>query len=166
MQEDIHERIKIGSIKWGDARIFGEDSDVRRKLPDAECIERFATVWETTLAPEVAQAPEITQEEAKELLEEKFKPFATAGYKYRQFLLHQVPFVCRVTIGGVCDQLWALGAHRDNTRLCMHFNTIKDKERFDAIAKRFGWEPKVLALRLCTDFMQKIERFGDPDSDA
>ncbi len=166
MQEAIHERIKIGSIKWGDARIFGEDSDVRRKLPDAECIERFAEVWKSKLASEVEQAPEITLEEAKELLEEKFKPFATAGYTYRQFLLHQVPFVCRVTTGGACDQLWALGAHRDNTRLCMHFNTIDDKDRFDAIAKRFGWSPKVLALRLCTDFMQKIEPRSSTDSSA
>lgn len=166
MDESINDRIKVGHIKWGDARVFGEDSDVRRKLSEEECIERFGQVWTEKLAGEVEQAPQITREEAEELLEEKFKSFATAGYKYRQFSLHHVPFVARVTMGGCCDQLWALGAHRDNTRLCMHFDTIRDKQRFDSIARRFGWEPKVLALRLCTDFIQKVERFADSDSDG
>lgn len=166
MDEGIHDRMKVGHIKWGDARVFGEDSDIRRKLSDEKAIERFVKVWREKLAEEVDQAPQITRDEAEELLEEKFKPFATEGFSYRQFSLHHVPFVARITMGGVCDQLWALGVHRDNTRLCMHFNTIRDKERFDLIARRFGWESKVLALRLCTDFMQKVERFDESPSDV
>lgn len=158
MDENVHDRMKVGHIKWGDARVFGEDSDIRRKLSDNDAVKRFDEVWRTKLASEVASSPEITRDEAEELLEEKFKSYATAGYSFRQFSLHHVPFIARVTQGGVCDQLWALGAHRDNTRLCLHFDTIADKEQFDSIARRFGWEPKVLALRLCKDFVNKIER--------
>lgn len=161
MNESIHERMKVSHIKWGDARVFGEDSDVRRKLEDSDAVARFSDVWKNKLSGEVEDAPEITREEAEELLEEKLKSFAIVGYTYRQFSLHHVPFIARVTAGNECDQLWALGKHRDNTRLCMHFDTIRDKERFDEIARRFGWNPKVLALRLCTDFMHKVERFPD-----
>ncbi len=92
--------IKVGYIRWGDARVFGEDSDIRRKLREEECIKRFGQVWTEKLSDEVEHAPEITREEAEELLEERFKSLATAGYTYRQFSLHQVPFVARVTMGG------------------------------------------------------------------
>ncbi len=154
--ESIHPKMKIGSIKFGDARVFGEDSDVRRKLADEAAIARFGELWLSTLAPEVEKAPEITREQAEELLEEKFKSYVAAGYAYRQFLLHNVPFVVRITANGHCDQLWALGAHRDNTRLCVYFETIADRERFEAIARRLGWQSKVLGLSLLMDFMKKF----------
>jgi hypothetical protein len=153
--------MKVGCIKYGDARVFGEDSDVRRKLGDEAAIARFAELWSTKLAAEVEKAPEITREQAEELLEEKLKSYATAGYVYREFLLHNVPFVARITGGGYCDQLWALGAHRDNTRLCVNFETIADRQRFEEIAGRLRFQPKVLGLRLLTDFMDKFDLTGD-----
>jgi hypothetical protein len=73
-----------------------------------------------------------------------------------------VPFVARITGGGYCDQLWALGAHRDNTRLCVNFDTIADRERFDQIAGKLGWPPKMLGLRLLTDLMEKFYPPRDP----
>jgi hypothetical protein len=153
--------MKIGSIKFGDARVFGEDSDIRRKLSDEDAIARFGALWSSTLAAQVESAPEITREQAEELLEGKLKTYAAAGYTYRQFLFHNVPFVSRITGRGYCDQLWALGAHRDNTRLCVNFETIADRERFDEIAAKLGWHPKVLGLRLLPDFMQKFELLGN-----
>jgi hypothetical protein len=158
--ESIHPRMKIGSIKYGDARVFGEDSDVRRKLGDEAAISRFEELWAAKLASEVENAPQITREQAEELLEEKMKSYAVDGYRYRQFLLHNVPFVARITGGGQCDQLWALGAHRDNTRLCVNFETIADRERFEEIAAKLGWHPRALGLRLLTDFMQKFDQSG------
>lgn len=109
LSESINVKMKIGHIKWGDARVFGEDSDVRKKLSDEECTRRFSELWASKLAQEVEDAPEITREEAEEMLEEKFRGYAVAGYVYRQFSLHHVPFVARITAGGFCDQLWPLG---------------------------------------------------------
>ena len=156
LQESVHRRMKIGSIKFGDARVFGEDSDIRRKLDDDAAVKRFDELWKSTLAAEVETAPLITREQAEELLEEKLKSYAIDGYTYRQFVLDNVPFVARITGGGWCDQLWALGAHRDNTRLCVHFDTIADRQRFEKISSQLGWNSKVLALRLLIDFMQKF----------
>lgn len=157
LSEQVHPRMKISAIKYGDARVFGEDSDVRRKLDDETAIARFCELWQTTLAPEVEAAPEITREQAEELLEEKLKNYALIGYQYRQFLFRNVPFVVRINGAGICDQLWALGAHRDNTRLCVHFETIRDRERFEEIAKHLGWNSHVLGLRLMMDFMEKVD---------
>ena len=56
----------------------------------------------------------------------------------------------------VLRSAWALGAHRDNTRLCVHFDTIADRDRFEQIAKELGWSSKVLGVRLLTDFMEKF----------
>jgi hypothetical protein len=156
MSESIRNEQKASSIRFGDARVFGEDSDVRRKLTDSDAIVRFEELWSGTLSAHVESAPEITRDEAEEMLEQKLKSFAVMGYKYRQFSLHQVPFIARITGGGSCDQLWALGAHRDNTRLCVHFDTIAERDRFEQIAKELGWSSKVLGVRLLTDFMEKF----------
>lgn len=154
----IRNEQKAGHIRFGDARVFGEDSDIRRKLEDLEAIARFGDLWKSLLSAHVESAPEITREEAEEMLESKLKRFAEVGFTYRQFSLHQVPFVARITGGGYCDQLWALGAHRDNTRLCVYFDTNADRERFEEISKQLGWNAKALGLRLLTDFMQKFPR--------
>ena len=162
--ESIRNEQKVGSIRFGDARVFGEDSDIRRKLGESEAVRRFGELWSSTLAAHVEAAPVITREEAEEMLEQKLKSFAITGYEYRQFSLHQVPFVARITGGGYCDQLWALGAHRDNTRLCVHFDTIAERERFEDVSKQLGWNSKTLGLCLLMDFMQKFPKRDETTS--
>ena len=162
IKESINSRWKQILARTGDARVFGERSDVRRKMEDQEALTHFSEVWRSKLEQEVRGAPIISAAEAKELLEGKQRDYAIEGHQFRQFLLHSVPFVVRLnkeaTDEGTCDQLWPLGIHRDNTRLCMYFETIEEKERFEHIAARLGREPKVLALKLATDFMDKFPR--------
>jgi hypothetical protein len=97
-------------------------------MDEDEALAHFASVWRETLEKEVRTAPKITLEEAKELLDEKQVVHAKDGFQYRQFSIHSVVFIARVNNdaeeSGICTQLWPLGAHRDNTRLCMHFDTI------------------------------------------
>ncbi|MBP0017762.1 MAG: hypothetical protein J7647_09405 [Cyanobacteria bacterium SBLK] len=157
MKENINEKIKLSHIRGGDALIFGKDSDVRRKLSDTDALKRFSEIW-PSFEPEIENAPEITQEEAKELLEERYCSFVQSQYSFKQFSLNQVPFVVRITREGVCDQLWSLGAHRDPTRLCIYFEKIEDKKKFDAIANQLQWDSQKLARQLCIDFMQKIQQ--------
>ncbi len=162
IQENINQAWKRNLARTGDARIFGERSDVRRQLSDAEAIVHFDQVWTEKLEKEVRNATPISVAEAKELLEGKQRAFALEGHQFRQFSLDSVPFVVRLNSGatdvGICDQLWPLGAHRDNTRLCMYFNTIEDKRRFDELATRLHWAPRVLALKLAMDFMDKFPK--------
>lgn len=157
MPELIHPKQKLNHIRYGDARVFGEDSGERRKLEESAAIQRFGELWESLLSTNVECAPEITREEAEEMLEQKLKSFVLTDYTYRLFSLYHIPFIARVTAGGNCDQLWALGTHRDNTRLCVYFESNEARERFDEIAKKLGWEPKALGLQLLTDFTQKFE---------
>lgn len=154
MNETIQPKMKCSHIKWGDAVVFGDDSGERRRLSDLEAVQRFNQLWQTTLAEKVIEAEEITWEKAHKLLDDRFKSYAVTGFIFRQFSLDEVPFVARITPAGVCDQFWSLGTHRDPTRLCMHFENVKEKESFDKLAQQHGWQPKVLALRLCMDFMK------------
>jgi hypothetical protein len=162
IQENINPNWKRVLARGGDARVFGERSDVRRHMDDEEAVAHFDKVWAEKLEEEVRRAPVISAAEAKELLEGKQRDFALEEHQFRQFLLHSVPFVVRLNNGatdvGTCDQLWPLGAHRDNTRLCMYFNTIEDKQRFDQIAGRLNFDSRVLALKLAMDFMAKFPK--------
>ena len=166
IRESINPPWKVILARTGDARVFGEQSDVRRKMDDEAAIEHFAEVWNNKLEPEVRKAPVISAAEAKELLEGKQRDYAIDGFQFRQFSLHSVVFVARLNNGateeGKCDQLWPLGAHRDNTRLCMYFETVANRERFEQIARQLHWEPKELALSLAMDFMQKFSGQEDP----
>ncbi len=132
IEENIYTKSKIYHVKGGDARVFGDDSDVRRKMTEAQAVERFATIWQNILEPEIRKAPTITSEEAEELLEGKQKEYVIDGFQFRQFSLNSVVFIARLKLetkeDGVCDQLWSLGVHRDNTRLCIYFSTIEDNK--------------------------------------
>ena len=158
ISESINPNWKTTLARTGDARVFGEHSDVRRKMDHQTALQHFAEVWQSTLEPEVRKAPVITTAEAKELLEGKQRDYAVEGY--RQFSLYSVVCVPRLNHGaaeeGNCDQLWPLGAHRDNTRLCVYIETVADKRRFEQIARELHWEPKKLALQLTMDFIRKF----------
>ena len=154
----INRSQKISHIKWGDAGVFGADSGERRKLADDAAVKRFNEVWEATLSANVDAALSISREDAEEMLEDKLKAYAKPGYTYRQFSLFHVPFIVRVTSGGMCDQLWAIGTHRDNTRLCVRFDSNDELKRFEGIAAKLNWNEKQLALRLLRDFMDKFPK--------
>lgn len=160
IEDNIHTSSKLHHIKHGDARVFGEDSDVRRRLDLDPAIKRFTQVWKDVLEPKIRTASEITPEKAKELLEGKQREYATAGFQFRQFSIHGAVFVAGLnkdaTEEGRCDQLWSIGTHRDTTRLCMYFNTVEEKEQFETIAKRLGWQSQELALQLVMDFATKF----------
>ena len=160
IEENIYPNWKLYLAREGDARVFGEQSDVRRQMDDPTALRHFAEVWNDVLEPELRGAPEITIEEAAELVEGKQREYVRSGHQYRWFSLYSVPFIAWLNSNadedGTCDQLWPLGVHRDNTRLCMHFASIPDKERFDRLARRLGWKPKELVLKFVTDFMNKF----------
>ena len=40
IRESIHKAMKLSHIKWGDADVFGEDSDKRRYMSESECLMR------------------------------------------------------------------------------------------------------------------------------
>lgn len=164
----IHEKLnpvsKLYLARGGDARFFGEDSEGRRKMSEPLALQLFAEIWKSTFEPEIGKAAAISAAEARELLDGKPRAYAIEGYQFRQFSLHSVVFIARLnraaTEDGECDQLWSLGAsvaaHRDNTRLCIHFETVADRERFEFIAEQLNKEPRKLALSLAADFMHKF----------
>jgi hypothetical protein len=159
--EKIHSKIKIGHARKGDADVFGDDSDRRRDMRDEECLSRFAEVWENRLEPEIGKAPIVSLEEAREMLESKLHGYVEEGAEFRQFSLHFVPFLARLTRRRgelVCDQLWSLGKHKDNTRLSVYFRTIDLRERFESVSQRLDWDSAKLAEKILTDFMNTVDR--------
>lgn len=160
INEKIHPTMKKLHVTWGDARVFGKDADVRRGMNDAEVLERFSSVWAKTLESAVREAPVISLEEANELLQDRYSGYVKEGFQFRQLSIDSAVFVARLNEGagkdGTCDQLWSIGAHRDPTRLCVHFATVAEKESFDRLAKQLSWNPHALALSLLVDFMSKF----------
>lgn len=96
IRDEIHRVMRISNARFGDARIFGEDSDVRRKMNDWQAEERFKQVWRDKLEAHVRVAPIVSAEQARELLEEKFRSYVIDAAQYRQFLIDQVPIVVRL----------------------------------------------------------------------
>jgi hypothetical protein len=159
--EKIHPKLKLGHVRKGDADVFGDDSDRRRSMDDEECLSRFAEVWRVTLEPEIRKAPIVTAEDAREMLESKLHGYVEEGAEFRQFSLHFVPFLARLTRRSgelVCDQLWSLGKHKDNTRLSVYFRTIDLRERFESVSQRLGWDSSKLAEKILVDFMNTVDR--------
>lgn len=166
IQERISPEVKAFHVTGGDARVFGEDAAERRRMNAGQVQDRFAQVWRDVLEPEVRMAPLTSLDEARELLDGKSLRYALPGHQYRQISIDSALFLVRLNIeagqDGVCDQLWALGAHRDPTRLCVYFEAAETKARFDAIARKLDWKPQDLALQLLVDFVEKFPE-GRPE---
>lgn len=165
IKEKILSKVKAFHVTGGDSRVFGEDAAERRKMGPQQVGERFAQVWRDLLEPQIRVAPEITLDEARDLLDGKFLEYALPGYQYRQISIDSALFLVRLNReadqNGACDQLWSLGAHRDPTRLCLFFEAAEAKARFVAIAHKLSWKPQDLALQLLVDFVKKF-----PEEDA
>lgn len=159
--EKIHPKMKKSLVAWGDARVFGNDADVRRRMSDDAVLRRFSEVWAKTLERSIRDAPTIGLAEAMELLQERYASYVKEGFQYRQLSIDSAVFVARLNEGaerdGTCDQLWPIGAHRDPTRLCVHFDTVEEKELFDRTARQLSWAPQSLALSLLMDFLRKFD---------
>ena len=167
-QEQLLESWKKWLARGGDAKVFGEDSDFRKHMSDEKALRRFSKVWKETLEPAIQRAEHIPLEKVISSVDDKQKKYALKPFQYRQFSIDSAVFIVRLNEGakasGVCSQLWPLGAHRDNTRLCIHFNTVAEKEFFDSLAKNLGWtKPAKLALQLVTDFMSKFPDYDSVD---
>lgn len=162
VKEKILPKVKTFLVTGGDSRVFGEDAAERRKMGPRQVSERFAQVWQDLLEPAIRLAPVIPFEEARELLEGRSLEYALPGYQYRQISIDLAIFLVRLNSGagqdGVCDQLWSLGAHRDPTRLCVHFDAAETKNRFETIARNLHWKPQDLALQLLVDFLEKFPK--------
>ena len=112
-----------------------------------------------TLEPELQQAPVISANEALELLDSKFHNFVNQSHEFRQFTVHSVPFIARLSQEKThCDQLWSLGKHRDNTRLSVYFHTVELRDRFERVARRLKWNSRDLAEKLLCDFMNAVDK--------
>jgi hypothetical protein len=153
---------KVFHVRTGDAGIFGEDSDVRRKMTPPDCVNRFREIWSTKLENAVEEAQIITFEEASELLNDNRRLRLLSDWEQRQFSLLNVPFIAQVKKISeghyACNALWVLGRHRDNTRLSVYFDTVAQRERFEAISRRLSWESRELAKKILDDFMDSVDR--------
>jgi hypothetical protein len=159
IRENLSARSKEFLVRGGDARVFGDDTDARRKFSDDEVVERFRNVWHDTIAPNLREAPIVTPEEARELVGESRARFVQAGYVFRQFTVDTAAFVARLTTPDAdaeCDQLWSIGGHQDPTRLCVYFEKVEHLERFSDIARDLGHGPRDLLLELAMDFLYKF----------
>jgi hypothetical protein len=147
--------------RFGDADIFGSDSDVRKKMDIDEATSRFDSVWQTNLGREVHGAQIVTYEEACKLLKQNVLHFLLTTCEQRQFVLQGVPFIAQVKKHAdgsyECNQLWSLGKHQDNTRLSVYFETVELRERFERISKKLGWESTGLAEHLLYSFMEAVD---------
>jgi hypothetical protein len=69
IRESIHSKLKVGNIKFGGARVFGEDSDIRRKLRAFGRNEGLARgqTGQLLVRPGVSNSPSLAGKRAGEL---------------------------------------------------------------------------------------------------
>src|SRR5688572_29639238 len=75
IKEKLSQKSKTFLVQGGDARVFGQDADLRRKFDDTRVNQRFIDVWRSTIAPGLENGQVVTAEEAKELLGDKRAEF-------------------------------------------------------------------------------------------
>lgn len=161
-------RLKVNQVRWGPNKLFDRPDDRgadRNHLPEDECIQRFGTVWESSLGASVAQANEIQPQDARDELNEKQLKFFDERQAHREFWLSGLKFVAQLR-GEELTQLWAVRSSDHNPRaLWLLFSTKEERETFGRIASALGWNAEELGLKLLRDFMETTRRVVHAESD-
>jgi hypothetical protein len=142
----------------GPVSVFGRDVDTREALEDNDAVRLFDSVWDNLLKEEVKNAPICSIDIVLERLFEKARSRVNKSAEHREFRVKSCLFIAQLPCYEECDELWLISSSNPDPRtLYIKFHTVPEREKFEKLAQRLGWDDQELGLQLVRDFMQKFD---------
>lgn len=158
-------QLKIYHARSGLHNIFGQDVDQRKKMDEAQAIERFDRVWTDSLSSAVEDAPLCQPEHARSLLDEKQRNFFNEDQEHREFRLQGGSFLAQLDQVDKntqeLTQLWFIcSSNVDPRTVFVTFDTIELRENFRQVAAKLAYPEEELGKKLFMDFMETVQRIA------
>ncbi len=134
------------------------------QLSDSKCKQLFQLLW-PSFSKSMRDGRFVDAEEARQYLSENDRKYFRDHRQHIVFKHAGNTFVAEVeTSDGriaviACWRVPDSDIYPDS--IIVTFNRVADKERFDAIAKGLGYDPRLLLHDLAYDFMLKFEKIGE-----
>lgn len=148
---DIPRRQKIYFVRPGRYHVFGTDFERRDSMTDEEAVRRFDQTWNSCIINAITSGDVVEYEDAIGLIAENSRNFCYQDQEHRKFRLEGTVFVAqlrRVGDGYSHNQMWPVPAKNYDTRtLSVTFQTQNERDEWNRLAARLGYDPEDLGLR-------------------
>ena len=146
--------------RTGPPKVFGKNVDRREAMNDAEALDWFNQIWESTLHIAIGSARRCDIDFVRDKVKGQATHFIDDNANHKEFTLAGCQFICQMPNPQTCDQLWFIPSTSGDPRtVYVKFETIPVKDAFDRISRGLGWDkPEELAEKLLLDFMETVER--------
>lgn len=159
---NVNEQTKSMLARFGPNKLFGDDIDSRKALPNPQAIALFDKIWNGKLLNYIWRADVCPSQDAHDRLTAKQQAFFDFDQEHRSFRPQELGAEFIVQLRNVSDsemeltQLWrVLSSDTHPKTVFVTFDTVEEREQFRKPAQNLGMNDETLGLELCRDFMRK-----------
>jgi hypothetical protein len=158
MNNAIHPNQKQYFVKKGKNHVFGTDFARRESMQGGEAEKLFDKTWEEQIKPELVNGPLIDADDVRLRVPEANRGYVNANSEHREFRLSGSLWIAQIT-NGENDQLWIVPNKAYDTRsITATFKTQQQRDDFDRLAGKHGFEPQEYATRILTAYISIHQR--------
>ncbi|WP_437278672.1 hypothetical protein WME90_46940 [Sorangium sp. So ce375] len=158
---DIPRRQKIYFIRPSRYHVFGTDFEQRDTMSDDEAVRCFDDAWDATIRDAIVRGDPVDYEDVLGLIPEPSRPFCHYEHEHRRFRLLGTVFVAQLKKRDndfSHNQMWPVPAKNYDTRtLFLTFATQAERDDWNRLATRLGYDPEELGLRVLHGFATAFE---------
>ncbi|MRG96121.1 hypothetical protein [Polyangium spumosum] len=153
---DIPRRQKIYFIRPSRYHVFGTNFEKRDMMSDDEAVCCFDDTWDATIRQAIIHGDPVEYEDVLGLIPEHSRPFCHHDHEHRRFRILGTVFVAQLKKRGdnySHNQMWPVPAKNYDTRtLFLTFATQAERDDWDLLAARLGYDSEELGLRVLHGF--------------
>lgn len=122
-------------------------------MSGAAAEELFDKTWEERIKPEIVKGPLVDADDVRLRVPEANRGYVNASSEHREFRLSGSLWIAQIT-SGANDQLWIVPNKAYDTRsITATFKTQQQRDDFDRLAAKHGFEPQEYARRVLTAYI-------------
>lgn len=149
---------KVRIARYGANKIFVIHYDDRKIMDDKELIELFDRAWSNGLNIRIQRAEIIQPEEVERRLLDRYHTYINHEQEHRSFHYSKTEFIVQLEKFSSKEyrltQLWRVASSDSHPKtLFINFDSIEEKEQFDELANKLGFDAEKLGIILIRNFV-------------
>lgn len=150
MKNAINPNQKHYFVKKGKNHVFGTDFAARKSMSRTAAEELFDKTWEERIKPAIVNGLLVDANNLRLRVPDTNHSYINTGSEHREFNLSGSNWIAQIT-NDANDQLWIIPNKAYDTRsITATFNTQSQKDEFDRLAAKHGFDPQEYARRVLT----------------
>jgi hypothetical protein len=159
MEIQIDDSVKADIARNGANKLFEIDFKIRKDMNEEELVKIFNNAWSSQIKQLIVASEPCHIDEVRRRLE-RVSFFNAKNTEYRAFRHEYADFIVQLTQSSKSNEYYLQNIYfvpssdKNPRALFIEFDTIEEKEKFVALARKRNIKPSVLGLKLIKNFME------------